>query len=180
MLAAGRQDINESLASAVSCRRIAGTRCILLFGDDLYYYLLHLKDPLATIEFGRSTVEYALAKEPAIVPPTASKLLSVGGMPRDGYVEGGHARAIRDIWYTFKLMLDQASELVVVGYSLPGTDASSLTLLKNWASDGVPSKRKRVCLVEPNEAVAERYHTLLGSTVEVVARDFSSFDPVVL
>lgn len=152
---------------------------LAVFGDDLYYYLLYVTDPLAPIEFGRSTVEYALSKVPAIVPPSALKLLSVGGVPRDGWVEGGHARAMRDIWHTFKLMLDQASELVIIGYSLPGTDASSITLLKRYASD-TSSKPKRVRLVEPKRAVAERYEVLLRTGVEVVCRDFGSFDPGVL
>jgi hypothetical protein len=159
---------------------VAGDSNLGVFGDDLSYYLLYITEPLAAVELGRSTVEYALAKVPAIVPPSASKLLSVGGVPRDDWVEAGHARAMRDIWYTFRLMLDQASELVIIGYSLPGTDASSIALLKSYASGSSLSKPKRVRLVDPNQAVAERYQALLGSRVEIVCPDFDSFDPGVL
>ena len=150
------------------------------FGDHIAYYLLYVTDPLAPIVFGNSTVEYALANVPAIVPPSASKLLDVGGKPRDNWVEFGHIKAIHNIWRTFKLMLDQASELVIIGYSLPGTDASSITLLKNYASERNSSSPKRVCLVEPNPAVAGRYEALLSTKVEIVSRDFGSFDPSVL
>jgi hypothetical protein len=72
-------------------------RCI---GGNLRSYLLYLTDPLGVPEFGTSTpfVKHALAPVPAIVAPTASKLLSVGGQPRDGFVEGGHADAMKRIW----------------------------------------------------------------------------------
>ena len=146
------------------------------FGDHLGYYLLYVKDPLAPIAFGNSTVEYALSTVPAIVPPSASKLLDVGGVPRDGWVEFGHMKAIHNIWRTFKIMLDQASELVIIGYSLPGTDASSITLLKDYGSAANFSRSKRVHLIEPNSPVAKRYETLLRTKVEIVGRDFGSFD----
>jgi hypothetical protein len=147
------------------------------FGDSLAYYLLYVTNPLAPVVLGGSTVEYALARVPAIVPPSASKLLSVGGNPRDGYVEGGHARALQNTWHAFKLMLDQASEIVIVGYSLPGTDASSLALLRNYASTLSTSRPKKVRLIEPNSSIAERYKNLLCIEVEVIGRDFASFDP---
>src|SRR5262249_32514113 len=130
-------------------------RCV---GDDLSYYLLYVTDPLNHVEFGSSShfVKAALAKIPAIVPPTASKVLSVGGTPADGWVEAGHTRAMRAIWSEFKKMLDRASELVVIGYSLPGTDAASTELLKQFAS-GSASKSKRVLLIEPSIEVHKRY-----------------------
>jgi hypothetical protein len=137
---------------------------------------LYVKDPLAPIAFGNSTVEYALSTVPAIVPPSASKMLDVGGVPRDGWVEFGHMKAIHNIWRTFKTMLDQASELVIIGYSLPGTDASSITLLKNYASGTNSSSPKRVCLIDPSSAVADRYETLLRTKVEILGCDFASFD----
>jgi hypothetical protein len=67
-----------------------------VFGHDLQYYSLFLKDPLGSQDLGKSSafVEGSLSRIPAIVPPVASKMLSVGGMPSDGFVAGGHERAI--------------------------------------------------------------------------------------
>jgi hypothetical protein len=159
---------------------VAPNSNLACFGDDLRIYLLYLKDPFGPVNFEGSAPEHALAPVPAIVAPTASKLLSVGGQPRDGFVEAGHARAMTAIWSVFKTMLDQASELVVIGYSLPGTDAASTELLKHFASTATPGNAKRVLLVEPNTAVRDRYSTLLGLEVKIVCGGFGEFDPRVL
>ena len=81
------------------------------------------------------------------------------------------------IWSAFKTMLDQASELVVIGYSLPGTDAASIEMLKHFAAAATPTNVKRVLLVEPNTAVKERYSTLLGLDAKIVCGGFGEFDP---
>ncbi len=148
------------------------------FGDDLSHYLLYVKDPLATIEFGSSNpfLKAALSRVPAIVLPTASKILSVGGEPRDGFVEQGHLRAMQAIWNAVKTALDEAKDLVVIGYSLPGTDAASTELLKHFGSRHQPIS-KRVLLIEPNPKVADRYRKLLGVGVDVVCTDFRDFRP---
>jgi hypothetical protein len=66
-----------------------------VLGHDLSHYLLYLKNPIGRMDLGRSSpfVKSALSRLPAIVPPGATRLLSVGGAPRDGFVDGGHARA---------------------------------------------------------------------------------------
>lgn len=150
------------------------------FGDDLSHYLLYLKDPLAQIEFGESSpfLQSALARVPTIVLPAASKPLAVGGAPRDGWVEGGHVRAIQATWNAFKIGLDQARDLVVIGYSLPGTDAASIELLKHFAGDGLTSKR--LVLVDPQASVADRYRRLLNVRVDVACADFKNFRPEAL
>lgn len=148
-------------------------------GDDLSHYMLYLTEPLAPIKFGSSSpfVKAALSQVPAIVPPTASKLLSVGGSPRDGFVEAGHFRAMKAVWSTLKAALDKASDLVVIGYSLPGTDAASVELLKHFAAGNRNGTEKRVFMVEPNTAVAERYSSLLQIEATIVCSDFRDFDP---
>lgn len=148
-------------------------------GDDLSHYMLYLTEPLATVNFGSSSpmVQAALSRVPAIVPPTAPKLLSVGGSPRDGFVAAGHFRAMKAIWSTLKSALDRASDLVVIGYSLPGTDAASTELLKSFAAGKADGAEKRVFLVEPNRAVADRYSSLLQVDAKIVCDDFGDFDP---
>lgn len=98
-----------------------------VFGDSLTYYMLFLRDPLGSRELGSSSwmVQHALSSTPAIIPPVASKLLSVGGQPREGFVESGHWRTMSRIWTVFGEFVRQAEELVVIGYSLPGTDAAT-------------------------------------------------------
>jgi hypothetical protein len=151
------------------------------FGDELSNYLLFVKDPLAPIQFGQSSpfLKSSLARVPAIVLPAASKILSVGGEPRDGFVELGHFRAMQAIWSAFKAALDQARDVVVIGYSLPGTDATSTELLKHFGA-GPQAASKRVLLVEPNPQVADRYRTILGVRVEIACTDFQDFRPEAL
>jgi hypothetical protein len=143
--------------------------------------LLFVKDPLAPIQFGQSSpfLEPSLARVPAIVLPAASKILSVGGEPRDGFVEDGHFRAMQAIWRAFKTALDQARDVVVIGYSLPGTDAASTELLKHFGA-APQAASKRVLLVEPNPQVADRYRTILGIRVEIACKDFRDYRPEAL
>jgi hypothetical protein len=122
-------------------------------------------------------VKGALSPVPAIVVPTSSKLLNVGKGLRDGWVENGHTNAMVAIWSEFKTMLDQARELVVIGYSLPGTDAASVELLKHFASGATPNGLKRVFLVEPTTTIEQRYTTLTGINSKIVCRDFADFNP---
>ncbi len=158
---------------------VAGDSNLGVVGNDLSNYMLYVKDPLSPINFGSSSpmVQHALSRVPAIVPPVASKLLSVGGTPRDGFIEAGHTRAMKATWSNFVAALDQASEVVAIGYSLPGTDAASTEVLKRFGASATAERPKRVLLVEPNDAIAERYRSVLGVNAEIVCRDFSRFDP---
>lgn len=158
---------------------VAGDSNLGVLGDDLSNYLLYVKDPLSPVNFGSSSpmVQHALSHVPAIVPPVASKLLSVGGVPRDGFVEAGHARAMKATWSNLLAALDQASEVVAIGYSLPGTDAASIEVLKHFGAFATTERPRRVLLVEPHAAVAERYRSVLGVSAEIVCSDFRIFDP---
>lgn len=148
-------------------------------GDDLNYYMCYVKEPLNPVNFGACspTVKDALSRVPAIVPPRASKLLSVGGVPRDGFVDSGHARAMKAIWKTLVDGLNQASDVVAIGYSLPGTDAASTEALKHFAAASTAKRPKRILLVEPKDDVAERYRSILGVDAKIVCPDFRDFDP---
>ena len=158
---------------------VAGDSNLDVVGHDLSNYMLYVKEPLSPISFGSSSpiVQHVLSRVPAIVPPMASKLLSVGGVPRDGFVEAGHARTMKATWRHFIEALEQASELVAIGYSLPGTDAASIEALKRFGASANAQRPKRVLLVEPQDAVAERYRSLLGVDTKIVCRDFRKFDP---
>ena len=150
-----------------------------VIGDDLSYYMCYIKEPLDPINFSACSpmVECALSRVPAIVPPVASKLLSVGGVPRDGFVDSGHTRAMKAIWRILVDGLNQANEVVAIGYSLPGTDAASTEALKHFASGATTRRAKRIMLVDPNTAAAERYRSILGVDVEIVCSDFNDFNP---
>ena len=149
------------------------------FGHDLTYYLLFLTDPLGSQDLGKSShfAKIALARVPAIVPPIASKVLSVGGEPRDGFVASGHERAMQLIWKTFQEYVSDATQIVIVGYSLPGKDAPSVSVLRNFAQEPDTRNRKKVLIVDINPAAADRYKRLVHPDSTVICDDFSSFDP---
>lgn len=161
---------------------VAGDSNLRPVGDDLTNYMLYVKEPLSPINFGSSSpmVQHALSRVPAIVPPVASKLLSVGGFPRDGFVEAGHTRAMKATWSAFLGALTEAREVVVIGYSLPGADAASTEVLKQFGASATTERSKRILLVEPNAAVADRYRSVLGVNAEIVCSDFRTFDPTKL
>jgi hypothetical protein len=150
-----------------------------VLGRNLSYYLLYLKNPIGRLDLGSSSpfVKAALAPVPAIVPPGATRLLFVGGVPRDGFVDAGHAQAMKAIWAAFFEVMQSARELVVVGYSLPGTDAAAIEMFRYWA--GLPGRR-RVILIDRDPKVAARYKAILKAPVRLVGRDFAKFEPGLL
>jgi hypothetical protein len=151
-----------------------------VLGESINTYMLYVTAPLDDINFGTSfvTVKNALSKVPAIVPPLASKLLSVGGVPRDGFVERGHERVMKSIWSTVVTALDEAAEVIFIGYSLPGTDAASIAVLKHAV--GRAKRPKRFLLIDPDPNVAERYRSVLNTRVDVLCPDFRHFDPCLI
>jgi hypothetical protein len=151
---------------------------LLAVGDSLQYYLLYLADPFAPIDFqwSSSPVEAALSKVPAIVPPRSAKLLSVGGEPRDGFVEFGHTSAMKAIWHKFYETIRNAKIVVIIGYSLPGTDGSAITTLKAGLAAG--SGAKRLILIDPDDRVRLRYEAVLGVPVHVPCKAFEDLDPM--
>jgi hypothetical protein len=144
--------------------------------------MLYLKNPLGSRDLGDSNemVRRALSQIPAIVPPIASKQLSVGGEPRDGWVESGHQRAMNRIWTVFAEFIRNAQELVVIGYSLPGTDAASIAVLKQFATDGKMQQSKKLMIVDPSPQVLQRYRRLVHPNATLVCDDFNNFDPALV
>jgi hypothetical protein len=159
--------------------QISRTSNLWVIGENINNYLCYVVNPLAPINFSDCTpmVEHALSKLPAIVPPTSSKVLSVGGAPRDGFVEAGHDRAMKAIWQVMAEGLRRARELVVIGYSMPGSDAASIAALKYFTGFGTTSKPKRILLVDSNPQIAEKYRYLLQIDAQLVCSDFENFDP---
>jgi hypothetical protein len=119
----------------------------------------------------------ALSRVPAIVPPVASKMLSVGGTPRDEFVNAGHERAMRLTWKMFQEFVQIATELVVIGYSLPGTDAGSISILRQFAPNAELQMRKKILIVDKSPNVVDRYRRLVHPNARLVCDDFTSFDP---
>lgn len=150
-----------------------------VIGDDINSYLCYVNDPMKPINFASCSpmVQHVLSHVPAIVLPTASKALSVGGVPRDGFVEAGHTRAMKATWATIVSAFKQAREIVAIGYSLPGTDGASIEALKYFARSATATIPKRLLLVEPNPAVQYRYQSVLGIDAKIICSDFCDFDP---
>jgi len=150
-----------------------------VFANHLEYYMLYLKDPLGSRDLGRSNVmvQAALSPVPAIIPPTASKLLSVGGEPRDGFVDSGHWRMMNRLWAVFTEFIRNAQEIIVVGYSLPGTDAASIAVLRQFVRDASEQRSKRLMIVDRSPAVLDRYRRLVHPGAALISDNFSNFDP---
>ena len=134
--------------------------------------------PLDPVDFTKTSVEYVLSRTPAIVPPSATRVLDVGGMPRDGFVAHGHDLTMQATWMTVAQAIGRARQLVVIGYSLPGTDGATIELLKFFSRQA--AKRREVLVVDPNPAVIERYRVILDVEVAHVGDDFADFDPTTL
>jgi hypothetical protein len=150
-----------------------------VLGRNLSYYMLFLKDPLGSRDLGESSpfVEVALSRVPAIIPPVASKMLSVGGRPVDGWVENGHERMMKECWSLFRKLVAQANELIVIGYSLPGTDSASIEVLKQFARNNDSLKTKRLMIIDKNPKIIERYRRLVHSNAKLICENFKDFDP---
>ena len=137
-----------------------------VLGPNLSSYMCYKKSPLDPIDFAKTTVGYCLSQTPAIVPPTATKLLDVGGVPRDGFVAHGHDLTMQATWLSVAQAISQARQLVVIGYSLPGTDGATIELLKFSSREAATGRE--VLVVDPksgsDRAISRdpRYRSLPG------------------
>ena len=124
-----------------------------IVGDNLQYYMLHLKDPLAEPALGNSSyfAHKSIAPLPAIVPPGCDRSISVGNA-RSSAVRGGHAGLMHETWAVFRSSVTSAEDIITIGYSLPGTDAAALETLKPYRERG-----KRLWVIDRNPRVVERY-----------------------
>jgi len=147
-------------------------------GPNIGSYMCYKISPLDPVDFTKTSVEYVLSRTPAIVPPSATRVLDVGGMPRDGFVAHGHDLTMQATWMTVAQAIGRARQLVVIGYSLPGTDGATIELLKFFSRQA--AKRREVLVVDPNPAVIERYRVILEVEVAHVGDDFADFDPTTL
>lgn len=81
-------------------------------------------------------------------------------------------------WLTVAQAIDRARQLVVIGYSLPGTDGATIELLKFFS--GQASKKREVLVVDPNPTMIERYRMILDVEVSRIGADFADFDATTL
>ena len=151
------------------------TSNIDVIGSDLRYYLLYLKDPLGPVEMGPSSqfLKNVISTMPAIVPPSSSKLLDVDGIARDGFVQQGHQDALCKIWKLFYEGVMTAEEIVVGGYSLPGTDAASIEVLKAFFNH---SRQQRVFIIDKNREITARYCNMVHPDARYVGEDFGTYE----
>lgn len=154
-----------------------------VLGDDLSYYMLYLKDPLGSRDMGKSSpfAKDAVSPLAAIVPPDAARILSVGGPTQDRGVDLGHSRAMKAIWSVFRDLVATVNEIVVIGYSLPGTDGATIEVMKEFATSTTGRKSpKRLLIIDKDEKVLERYRRIVFPRAELVCDDFSRFNPKTL
>lgn len=149
-----------------------------VIGQNIGSYMCYKKSPLDPVDFSKTTVEHCLSRTPAIVPPSATRALDVGGVPRDGFVAHGHDLTMQATWLTVAQAIGRARQLVVIGYSLPGTDGATIELLKFFSRQA--AKRREILIVDPDPAVIERYRVILDVEVSQVGADFADFDPTTL
>lgn len=145
-----------------------------------HYYMLYLKNPLLPLDMGRSNrcAKQAVSKLPAIVFPLVPEQLSVGGSPKDGWAYQGHQHLVKETTRAFVDLVRVTSEIVVIGYSLPGTDVSVIDVLKEFARNPDTDKRpRRLLVVDKNQRVTERFRRLVDPDAQLVCQDFSAFDP---
>ncbi len=150
-----------------------------VMGESLSYYMLYLEDPLGPPEMGNSSyfAKLAVAPVPAIVPPRSAKTLAVGGPTRDNFVDAGHSRCMEQVWRTFNSLVASADEIVLIGYSLPGTDAASILVLKqcrNWDAN------KKFLIIDKNPKVVERFQRVACPQARLLCSDFNDFDPAAI
>ena len=149
-----------------------------VIGSNIGSYMCYKISPLDPVDFSRTSVEHVLSRTPAIVPPSAIRVLDVGGLPRDGFVAHGHDLTMQATWLTVAQAIGRARQLVVIGYSLPGTDGATIELLKFFSRQA--AKSPEVLVVDPNPAVIERYRVILDVEVSQVGTYFADFDPTTL
>ena len=81
-------------------------------------------------------------------------------------------------WLTVAQAIRRARQLVVIGYSLPGTDGATIELLKFFSRQA--AKRREILVVNPDPGVIERYRVILDVEVSQVGAAFADFDPTTL
>jgi hypothetical protein len=159
------------------------TANVAVFGDDLTNYMLYLRNPLGRLDMGSSNIFAKRATSPlsAIVLPTPTMALSVGGSTHDNWVDEGHIRAMRAVWKAFKDMVENANDLVVIGYSLPGTDSAAIDVLKEFRKRGARRLlSKRIVIIDKNRRIVERYQRIVYPNAKLISEDFNRFHPGML
>lgn len=104
-------------------------------------------DPYAYSRFHNGGKQCHVAKhaqEPLLIPPTREKDISVPG--------------IRDVWAKARSFLNEASEVHVIGYSLPDADRGAHDLF----SETLKHKIEKVVLVNPEKAHRDKFKKLIG------------------
>lgn len=145
-----------------------------VIGPRIDCYLCYKISPLDPVDFSKASVQTVLSRTPAIVPPSASRVLDVGGTPRDGFVSHGHDLTMQATWLTVAQAINQARQLIAIGYSLPGTDGAMIELLKFLSRH--TTKKREVLVVNTDPSVVDRYRAILDVEAKHIGTDFANFD----
>lgn len=144
-------------------------------GGDTRYYMVHLRDPLGPLDDKGYAPLLApcLSPLPAIVHPRPTMTLSFGETDTDGWTQLGHEQCMRVTWDAFQQIVRQVEEIVVIGYSLPGTDIGCVEVLKRFAHD---RRVKGLRIIDPADRVVERFRRIVHRDAERIATDFADLD----
>lgn len=148
---------------------------IRLFGS-MKYYMCYLDDPLGGLDFG-STPEFTtsrISKFPAIIPPTHNKLLDVGGNTVDEFVDDGHKTFMKNIWRIFREVIEGANRIIAIGYSLPGEDAASLKVIKDFSPNGIECE---FGIIDLSDGIVERYQRIVNPNIYKICDYFEDYNP---
>jgi hypothetical protein len=142
-----------------------------LVGGTLEYCMTYLPRPLESLDSGprAGLAQYFMGRTPAIVPPRPTMELSLGEAVDNGWAQWGHQKCMRHVWAAFKQAVLQAEKLVIVGYSLPGSDMASVEVMKCF---GQGKGTHRVSVVDPQPTVLERYRRIVHPGAEKIANGF--------
>jgi len=121
-------------------------------------------DPLFLRDLGVKAVDASLPRR----PPQESQILLHPSFFKDYELEGG-STVFTDLWRQAATVLRLADEILIIGYSLPGADSASLTLLLTNCD------RKKVKIVNSNKSANRRLRQLLSTDMLGPALSFQTW-----
>lgn len=133
-------------------------------GNESFYGENIFIGPRITSPGSENMLKYLFDKVPLIVPPTLEKSTFFKN------------ETIKSLWRQAGIALGRVERLFVVGYSLPESDLLMRYFLReNLANE----KLKQVIVIDPNAAIADRFKSVVPSSVEVLPFKTTGINPLV-
>jgi len=140
-------------------------------GEQVYYRLVNTDSPLqdgrSSSESSQKSARLGKDKIPLIIPPVAEKSRFYGN------------RTIRILWADARRALEEADEILCVGYSLPVTDLTMKLFLQSVARPAkVVIVNKEDPTSETGRHLVERYREAFPKPIKVDGQSYSGDDAV--